>query len=107
MNKKYYVYRIKNKVSGEFYFGMRSCYTEPLNDLGVKYFTSGNIKSLFMRMPENFTRQILFVTNSRYECFGIEQKYIFIYIRNKLCSNRTVCKKIDFTKIKLPTFEFI
>jgi hypothetical protein len=102
----YYVYRIENIISGEFYFGMRGCIGAPQNDLGIIYFTSGKLKSLFTRMPEHFKKKIIYEHSQRKVCYLIEQKYISIFNINKLCRNYNFYKKVEKMNIKLPCYTF-
>ena len=54
MNKKcYYVYQIKNILTGRKYIGSRCCYGEPSNDLGIKYFSSSTDKDFINEQKKN------------------------------------------------------
>jgi len=98
MAKTYYVYRIEDKISGEFYFGYRGCNGRPIDDIGKVYFTSGILRSHFAKVPDVFKINILYESSNRRDCYWREQRYIFIYFTNKLCRNYNYCKKV----VKMP-----
>ena len=92
----YYVYKITNKISHEFYIGYRgTTLKNPLNDLGVKYFTSGALKSDFEKNPENYTKQILFESHKERLSFWTEQRMIMNVFYNPLCKNRHYSAKVE------------
>jgi hypothetical protein len=84
----YYVYRIKNKETGVFYIGFRRTSKEnPLDDIGIKYFTSGKLKDHFKSSPSSYEIDILFVSEKRKDAFAEEQKLIKKNILNNLNRN--------------------
>lgn len=53
MNKFHYVYRITNKIENKHYYGVRSSIDLPVNDLGIKYFSSSHDKEFIKLQKEN------------------------------------------------------
>lgn len=88
----YYVYKITNKNTNEFYIGGRGCKIDPINDLGVKYFSSSKIlKKMISNLGiESFTFIIL---NDKYttwkECYDSEQYMIHSEWGNPLLINKS------------------
>ena len=59
--KQTYVYKITDRFNGKFYIGYRTCLasTDPLDDLGVSYYTSGKMKDTFRNFKQFFDREII------------------------------------------------
>lgn len=74
-----YVYRITNKITGEFYHGYRyrnqTLGIEPENDIWVRYFTSSNrIKKDLKRYgKESFNVEIIYKNPDSVKCWQQEQ----------------------------------
>lgn len=65
---KHYVYRITNILVGRHYYGVRSSKFEPINDLGIKYFSSSTNKKFILEQknhPEWFTYKIIMTFHTR------------------------------------------
>lgn len=60
-----YVYRITHKQTSKWYIGSRTTSVDPLDDLGIRYFTSGVAQVEFKSNPDTFTCEILFTHESR------------------------------------------
>jgi len=74
-----YVYRITNKITGEFYHGYRyrnqTLGIEPEDDLWVRYFTSSNRikKDLKQYGKESFIAEIIYKNPDSVKCWQQEQ----------------------------------
>lgn len=74
-----YVYRVTNKLTGEFYYGYRyrnkTLGIIPENDIWVKYFTSSNRikKDIKQYGSESFTVEILYKDTDSLKCWQQEQ----------------------------------
>lgn len=93
-----YVYKIKNKETGEFYIGSRTAKvvrTKRLaeDDLMKFYFTSGSLKDDLISNPERYYFEIVFrsneTVNDEFVAFWYEQILIMENKDNELCLNRT------------------
>lgn len=90
----YYIYKITNKVTGEFYFGSRTAKvmrnTTPEEDLWKKYFTSSKyVKQQIAEYgKEAFTSEILWKYDDIEMTDFHEQVYIYYHINNPLCLNK-------------------
>lgn len=76
-SKIHYVYRITNIISNKHYYGVRSTSKLPLEDLGVKYFSSSSIKSFIKEQnekPNHFKYKILRIYNTKEEAVNLEIK---------------------------------
>lgn len=87
-----YVYLVKNKISGEFYYGYRSANIRlkrnPTEDFWVHYKTSSvKLKKQIIDTPENFEWEIIYEGTAE-ECYWHEQSLIKIHFKDKLCLNR-------------------
>ena len=96
--KHFYVYKITNIDTQHFYIGYRSIRKnkDPLDDLGISYFTSGRLRLDFKNTPHKFEREILFTSEFKSEAYNFEQLLIKSHFSNRLCENR------NFTVKKLP-----
>ena len=97
----YYVYKITNKETGEFYIGSRGAnvkqnYT-PEQDLLIHYFTSSvKLKRTIKANPTQYVGEILYRSNDNVDYNGIilyaayvyEQILIREYIKHPLCVNQ-------------------
>ncbi len=73
----HYVYLIRQKGTGLFYIGYSStALPDPLQALGVTYFTSGSLRAAFEANPHTFTREILFTSFFDREAYVMEQQLI-------------------------------
>jgi len=74
-----YVYRVKNNITGQFYYGYRyrnqKLGIAPENDLWLKYFTSSNrIKNdIKIYGKESFTAEIIYKNTDSVKCWQQEQ----------------------------------
>lgn len=62
MKKYHYVYRITNLVTNMHYYGDRSCNCLPVDDLGIKYFSSFSeswFKKDQLKNPQNYKYKII------------------------------------------------
>lgn len=87
-----YVYIVKNKLTGEFYYGYRSAnirfHRTPQEDFWVHYKTSSkNLKLQISEDPSQFEWQILFEGTPE-ECYWQEQTLIMKNFKSKGCLNR-------------------
>lgn len=80
----YTVYKVTNKLTGEFYIGVHR--TQNPND---NYLGSGkNIRTqVALYGPENFTKEILHVLNRRHDAYALEIKLIEPVLGTPLCLN--------------------
>lgn len=86
---KYYVYIICHKVTNEYYIGYRGTnLSDPLQDLGIHYFTSGILKNKFKQNPQDFDKAIFFEHENKAVAYLFEQDLISKHLGNKLCKNR-------------------
>jgi hypothetical protein len=75
MLKYHYVYRITNLIKNKHYYGVRSTKFEPINDLGIKYFSSSKNAAFIKEQkqnPENFKDKIVSIYSSRKEALNKE-----------------------------------
>lgn len=96
-----YVYKLINKITGEFYFGYRSknvrLNLKSNDDIGVKYFTSSKyIKNNF----ENFHIEILAEFFSANDAYDYEQHLISQYFADINCLNRHYQKRNEKGRFK-------
>jgi hypothetical protein len=88
-----YVYQITNKITKQFYVGMRSQNKKfnrtPEDDIWIKYFTSSEIIKNQIKLfgVENFNIKILFRYDDTSICYHYEQLSIRLHKTNKLCLN--------------------
>lgn len=76
--KYHYVYRITNKIKNKHYYGVRSSYLLPKEDLGHYYFSSSTDSEFINEQhehPENFKYKIVKVFNNRKEA-ELYEKFI-------------------------------
>lgn len=78
MNKRHYVYEIIDKITGEFYWGSRSCKCDPKND---KYM--GSMVS-WKPNKENLIKRTIIEFNSREEATKAERIIIKFYINKNI-----------------------
>jgi hypothetical protein len=88
MKRIYYVYKIVNKETKEFYIGYRSTRGNPEKDLGVRYFTSGVLKQHFKDNVDSYDKHILYSGENERKAFWNEQQFIMQSFGNVLCRNR-------------------
>lgn len=75
--KLYYVYRITNRLLGKHYYGCRSIPSNvlPVNDLGVKYFSSSRDREFIKDQKQNreaYKYIILYVTYDKRKALNLE-----------------------------------
>jgi hypothetical protein len=72
----HYVYRITNLVENRHYYGIRSCKNRsPLEDLGVRYFSSATNKEFIKDQKQNpsyYKYKIIRTCNSRKDAIDLE-----------------------------------
>lgn len=95
MSSIYYVYKITNKITGEFYFGSRTakvmCKRTPEEDLWAYYFTSSSIikKQIEQYGIDSFETEILHkYPNNSEAAYWHEQLHIMASSKNPLCLNK-------------------
>lgn len=74
--KFHYVYRITNINTGKHYYGKRSTKRNPLNDIGIKYFSSSSdlaFKNEQLNFPENFKYKVVRILSSAAEAREFER----------------------------------
>jgi len=88
---KPYVYWIKNNITGIKYFGVRwgnlRKKRTPIQDLGIKYFSSGPLKKDFIKNPENFAIKIIATFDTKEEARDYEFEQNKKNIRKKRYAN--------------------
>ena len=60
--KKYYTYRITNKITSCHYYGSRGTYLDPSSDLGIHYLSPSSDKSFIeeqVMFPYNFKYKVI------------------------------------------------
>lgn len=79
-----YLYRVENKLTGEFYIGSRYSYEDIESDLWVVYFTSSRyVKNLIKKYgKETFIPIIIKIFNDKELCFREEQDLIYKLIKD-------------------------
>ena len=104
MNKKYhYVYRITNIKHKKHYYGVRSSKIKPINDLGIKYFSSSTDKQFIIDQknnPQNYKYIIVLEFNSRKEALELEVR---LHNKFNVCSNKSFYNKSRQTSNKFDT----
>jgi len=102
---KYYVYKIINPETSEYYIGSRLCKDErffdlPNLDFGIKYKTSSKIVNEIGF--DNF-QIVLFMTDfaSYDECYAHEQLLIYESINDPLCLNQACFVNKDGSVYKM------
>ena len=89
-----YTYFIKNKITGQFYYGSRGRKSFvnrlPEDDLWIKYFTSSNfVKNLISEHgKDSFEFSIMLIDESYDNCYWYEQRLIKDNMHHSLCLNR-------------------
>jgi hypothetical protein len=64
--KHHYVYRITNTITNKHYYGSRTSKTEPINDLGIIYFSSSSDKE-FIEDQKNNPKNYKYVIVRQFE----------------------------------------
>ena len=75
--KYHYTYRISNILIKKHYYGTRSSNLNPLDDLGVKYFSSSYDKEFIKDQklnPQNYKYKVIKTFKTRKEATGLEIK---------------------------------
>ena len=91
---KSYVYKLTNKITGQFYYGSRcrnvTYLRTPEEDLWKYYFSSsGKVKELIsLYGKESFEIEIIFTDAEYDKCYWFEQQNIADNVINKLCLNQ-------------------
>jgi len=87
--KQYYVYKITHLENEYFYFGHRGCSTkkQPLDDIGVSYFSSGILHHEFKNQPSKFKIDILGVYKDSRLAEEMKSLLVKMHINNYLCKN--------------------
>jgi len=73
----HYVYRITNLKIGKHYYGVRSSKNKPINDIGVKYFSSSTdseFRTDQLENPKNYRYKTVNVFDNRKEAETFETK---------------------------------
>lgn len=73
----HYTYRITNKILNKHYYGTRTCNCNPIDDLGVKYFSSSRDKDFINDQksnPQNYRYKIICVFKDRKSAIALEIK---------------------------------
>jgi len=88
--KHSYVYKVTDKTSGKFYIGYRTCLktTNPNDDLGIVYFTSGSIKNQYKEFTSFYTKEIISIHDVKHDAYIEEQTLISLNIKDPLCLNK-------------------
>jgi hypothetical protein len=77
-HKKYhYAYRITNLLINKHYYGVRSSFIQPIDDLGIKYFSSSTNKTFITDQhnnPSSFKYKIIKIFNNRDSAMLMEVK---------------------------------
>jgi hypothetical protein len=76
-NKFHYVYRITNTLLNKHYYGYRSCFCNPKEDLGIHYFSSSTDKNFILDQKENkvnYKYKIIRVYKTREDALKLEIK---------------------------------
>ena len=60
---------------------------DPKLDIGIRYFTSGRLKEDFKTYPDNYSIDIVEITNTRSSALEIESLLIHAHISNQFCKN--------------------
>lgn len=103
-NPPYYVYKIKHKLTGQFYIGVRlNNKTNFKNDFGVYYFTSSKLVKIlgFHNFKIEWFKEFL----NKESAYNYEQLKIKESIKNPLSLNQNfVCQTTKKKKI-IPLFK--
>lgn len=92
---KPYVYELKHKITGHFYYGVRMANKVHSSlDLGIKYKSSS--KTIKAMGFENFLYKVINEFETKEEAYLYEQKLIKNEWENDLILNRTYCNSIGF-----------
>ncbi len=75
----HYVYRITNKVLNKHYYGVRTCSGLPVDDIGIKYFSSSSDKEFKLDQVNNkykykYKYKVIYIFKSRKEAVELEIK---------------------------------
>lgn len=90
----YYIYKVTNKVTNQFYFGSRTAQVmktrTPQEDLWVHYFTSSKVikQQIELYGKEAFTAEVLHTYDDPATTWRHEQIYIYYHSKNSNCINR-------------------
>ena len=86
-----YVYRVTNKITGQFYVGSKIAKGE----IGIDYFTSSTNKEFrndFIQNPQNYICEKLFESENTQEVLDFETNKIIDSKESNLCLNKTFYK---------------
>lgn len=86
-----YVYRVTNKITGQFYVGSKIAKGE----IGIDYFTSSTNKEFrndFIQNPQNYICEKLFESENTQEVLDFETNQIIDSKESNLCLNKTFYK---------------
>jgi hypothetical protein len=95
-----YVYKVKSKITGQYYFGSRCknvrLSRSPENDFWVRYTTSSKRVNELIRQfgKESFEIQILLKSENYSNCYDLEQELIEKHLSDPLCLN-LYCRKTN------------
>ena len=95
----HYTYKITNNRTGKSYIGSRSCLGWPLDDIGVKYFSSSTDQEFINEQksnPENFEYSIFNIFDTREKAIGNE---IFLHELYDVSKNENFYNKARQTSI--------
>lgn len=77
MLKYHYVYRITNIIKNKHYYGTRSSKCKPIEDLGIKYFSSSSDKDFIRDQhenPHNYKYKVIKILSTRKDAISLEVK---------------------------------
>lgn len=89
----FYVYKVKHLKSGMYYIGSRGSHKEPLEDIGVTYFTSSKyLMRDFKNNPHEYAIEILETCPDRAAAFSKERAFqeSLDVIKDLKCFNKVI-----------------
>lgn len=101
--KYHYVYRITNVEKKKYYYGKRTSAVPPLEDLGIKYFSSSTDKEFIEDQksnPQSYKYKIVSIHKSSEEAI---KKEIRLHSRFNVGVNTQFYNKVQQTAIKFDT----
>ena len=100
----HYVYRITNKILNKHYYGIRTSNILPIDDLGIKYFSSSKDKDFIKDQKENsqnFKYKIIKVCKTRLQALELE---ILLHAKFDVGVNESFYNKAKQTSTGYDTF---
>lgn len=95
--KYHYVYRITNLIRNKHYYGSRTSKNEPINDLGVNYFSSSSDKEFIedqQNNPKNYKYVIVRIFETRNEALLFESH---LHFKFNVAKNKNFYNKSNVT----------